>query len=112
MTKITAYTILKELGNEALNKYIYENIAEPIFDSHRITNPFPQDFKGHYERMLTAHSTEGSVEARNIVIANLIGIYLGRNKKALNIRKIGNNVSKNMNGKETQTSLWEKTESR
>ena len=41
MTKITAYTILKELGNEALNKYIYENIAEPIFDSHRITNPFP-----------------------------------------------------------------------
>lgn len=83
----TAYSILREIGNEVLSRYIYENIAEPIFDSHRITNPFPQDFKGHYERMLTAHSTEGSVEARNIVIANLIGIYLGRNKKALNIRK-------------------------
>lgn len=40
MTRITAYVILKELGNDALHKYIYENIAEPTFDSHRITNPF------------------------------------------------------------------------
>ena len=29
MTRITAYVILKELGNDALHKYIYENIAEP-----------------------------------------------------------------------------------
>lgn len=36
MTRITAYVILKELGNDALHKYIYENIAEPTFDSHRI----------------------------------------------------------------------------
>ena len=43
MTRITAYVILKELGNDALHKYIYENIAEPTFDSHRITNPFPQE---------------------------------------------------------------------
>ena len=37
----TAYSILKELGNNRLRNYIYENIPEPIFDSHRITNPFP-----------------------------------------------------------------------
>lgn len=50
----TAYSILKELGNDALHKYIYENIAEPTFDSHRITNLFPQDFRDYYERMLIA----------------------------------------------------------
>ena len=45
MTRITAYVILKELGNDALHKYIYENIAEPTFDSHRITNPFSAGFQ-------------------------------------------------------------------
>ena len=32
MEKITAYSILKELGNDALCKYIYEHIDEPTFD--------------------------------------------------------------------------------
>ena len=62
MEKITAYSILKELGNDALCKYIYENIAEPTFDSHRITNPFPQDFRDYYERMLIAHEDEATFE--------------------------------------------------
>lgn len=57
----TAYSILKELGNNRLRNYIYENIPEPIFGSHRITNPFPQDFRDYYERMLNALVSEGSV---------------------------------------------------
>ena len=73
MTRITAYVILKELGNDALHKYIYENIAEPTFDSHRITNPFPQDFRDYYERMLIAHADEGDIRNRNVIIANRIG---------------------------------------
>ena len=89
MTRTTAYSILKELGNDALYKYIYENIAEPIFDSHRVTNPFPQDFKDHYERMLIAHADEGDIRNRNVIIANRIGIYLGRNSRDLQIEKIG-----------------------
>ena len=89
MTRITAYVILKELGNDALHKYIYENIAEPTFDSHRITNPFPQDFRDYYERMLIAHADEGDIRNRNVIIANRIGIYLGHNSRDLQIEKIG-----------------------
>lgn len=109
MEKITAYSILKELSNDAMHKYIYENIAEPSFDSHRVTNPFPQDFKDHYERMLIAHADEGDIRNRNVIIANRIGIYLGRNSRALHIKKIGEVTSTNMNGEETPTSLWRKT---
>lgn len=108
MAKITAYVILKELGNDALHKYIYENIVESTFDSHRITNPFPQDFKNYYERMLIAHADEGDIRDRNIIIARFIGNYLGHNSEALQIEKIGEVTSTNMNGKETPTSLWRK----
>lgn len=108
MEKITAYSILKELGNDALYKYIYENIAEPSFDSHRITNPFPHDFKNYYERMLIALANEGDTRNRNVIIANRIGIYLGHNSRALQIEKIGEVTSTNMNGEETPTSLWRK----
>ena len=100
MEKITAYSILKELGNE--------NIAEPTFDSHRITNPFPQDFRHYYERMLIAHEDEGDIRDRNIIIARSIGNYLGHNSGALQIEKIGEIASTNMNGEETPTSLWRK----
>ena len=109
MEKITAYSILKKLGNDALYKYIYENIAEPTFDSHRVTNPFPQDFQDCYERMLIAHADEGDIRNRNAIIANRIGIYLGHNSRALQIEKIGEVTSINMNGEETPTSLWRKT---
>ena len=108
MEEITAYSILKELGNDALYKYIYENIAEPTFDSHRITNPFPQDFRDYYERMLIAHADEGDIRNRNVIIANRIGIYLGRNSRDLQIEKIGEVTSTNMNGEETPTSFWKK----
>lgn len=102
------YSILKELGNDALYKYIYENIAEPTFDSHRITNPFPQDFQDCYERILIAHADEGDIRDRNIIIARSIGNYLGHNSRALQIEKIGEVTSTNMNGEETPTSLWRK----
>ena len=105
----TAYSILKELGNDALHKYIYENIAELTFDSHRITNCFPQDFQDCYERMLIAHADEGGIRDRNIIIARSIGNYLGHNSRALQIEKIGEVMSTNMNGEETPTSLWRKT---
>ena len=109
MEEITAYSILKELGNDALYKYIYENIAELTFDSHRITNYFPQDFQDCYERMLIAHADKGDIRNRNAIIANRIGIYLGHNSRALQIEKIGEVTSINMNGEETPTSLWRKT---
>lgn len=108
MAKITAYSILKELGNDALHKYIYENITESTFDSHRITNYFPHDFKNTYERMLIAHADKGDIRDRNAIIANRIGIYLGRNRRALQIEKIGEVTSTNMNGEETPTSFWKK----
>ena len=96
----TAYSILKELGNDAMHKYIYENIAEPTFDS--------QDFRDYYERMLIAHADEGDIRNRNVIIANRIGIYLGRNSRDLQIEKIGEVTSTNMNGEETPTSFWKK----
>ena len=108
MKSISAYSILEELGNDALYKYIYENIAETTFDSHRITNPFPQDFKDYYERMLIAHEDKGDIRKRNEIIAKLIGTYLGHNSEVLRIEKIGEVTSTNMNGKETPTSLWAK----
>lgn len=108
MAKITAYVILKELGNNALHKYIYKGIAESTFDSHRITNHFPQDFRDYYERMLMAHADEGDIRDRNIIIARFIGYYLWHNSRDLQIEQIGEVTSTNMNGVETPTSLWEK----
>ncbi len=108
MEETTAYSILQELGNDALHKYIYENITEPTFDSHRIINHFPQDFTVYYERMLAAHVDEGDIRDRNVIIANRIGIYLGHNSRALQIEKIGEVTSINMNEEETPTSLWRK----
>ena len=108
MKPISAYSILEELGNDALYRYIYENITETTFDSHRITNPFPQDFKDYYDRMLIAHEDKGDIRNRNVVIANCIGFYLGHNSEALRIEKIGEVKSTNMNGEESQTSLWKK----
>ena len=83
--------------------------AAVTFDSHRITNPFPQDFRDYYERMLIAHADEGDIRNRNVIIANRIGIYLGHNSRDLQIEKIGEVTSTNMNGEETPTSLWRKT---
>ena len=107
--ELTAYSILKELGNKALLKYIRERIHEPTFDSHRITNRFPKDFTDYYERMLIVHANEGDIRNRQVVIAKLIGSYLGHNRKALKIEKIGIAQSENMNGAITPTSLWKKT---
>lgn len=70
--------------------------------------PFPQDFRDYYERMLIAHADEGDIRNRNVIIANRIGIYLGHNSRALQIEKIGEVMSTNMNGEETPTSLWRK----
>ena len=66
------YRILKELGNHRLRKYIYENIVEAIFDSHRITSRFPQDFRTYYERMLNALASEGNIQDPHFAIANQI----------------------------------------
>lgn len=105
------YRILKELGNHRLRKYIYENIAEPTFDSHRITSRFPQDFRTYYERMLNALASEGNIQDPHFAIANQIGNYLRLNSQALEIEKIGDVTSANMNGKTSRSSLWKKTAS-
>ncbi len=106
------YRILKELGNHRLRKYIYENIAEAIFDSHRITSRFPQDFRTYYERMLNALASEGNIQDPHFAIANQIGNYLRLNSQALQIEKIGDATSSNMNGKTSRSSLWKKTASK
>lgn len=107
------YRILKELGNHRLRKYIYENIAEAIFDSHRITSRFPQDFRTYYERMLNALASEGDdTREPHRAIANQIGNYLRQNSRALEIEKIGEVTSMNMNGRTSRSSLWKKTASR
>ena len=59
--------------------------------------------------MLIAHADEGDIRNRNVIIANRIGIYLGRNSRDLQIEKIGEVTSINMNGEKTPTSLWNKT---
>lgn len=110
MTK--TYRILKELGNHRLRKYIYENIAEPTFDSHRITSRFPQDFRTYYERMLSALASEENIQDPHFAIANQVGNYLRLNSQALQIEKIGDATSSNMNGKTSRSSLWKKTASK
>lgn len=111
MTK--TYRILKELGNHRLRNYIYENIAEPTFDSHRITSRFPQDFRTYYERMLNALASEGNIPQNpHFAIANQIGNYLRLNSQALQIEKIGDARSSNMNGKTSRSSLWKKAVSK
>lgn len=102
------YRILKELGNHRLRKYIYEDIAEAIFDSHRITSRFPQDFRTYYERMLNALASEGNIQDPHFAIAKQIGNYLRLNRQALQIEKIGDATSSNMNGKTSRSSLWKK----
>lgn len=106
--KSTVYAIIKELGNEPLHRYIYENIAENQFDSHRITNYFHQFFKDYYERMLIALGNKNDITNKNVIIANSIGNYLGRNQRELQIEKIGKVISVNMNGNLSSTSLWQK----
>ena len=54
------------------------------------------------------HEDEGDIRDRNIIIARSIGNYLGHNSGALQIGKIGEVASTNMNGEETPTSLWRK----
>lgn len=107
------YRILKELGNDQLRRYIYENIAEPTFDSHRITSRFPEEFRPYYERMLSALAREGDdTREPHRAIANQIGNYLRQNSRALEIEKIGEVTSMNMNGRTSRSSLWKKTASR
>lgn len=106
------YRILKELGNDQLRRYIYENIAEPTFDSHRITSRFPEEFRPYYERMLSALAREGNIQDPHFAIANQIGNYLRLNSQALQIEKIGEVTSMNMNGRTSRSSLWKKTASR
>lgn len=107
------YRILKELGNDQLRRYIYENIAEQTFDSHRITSRFPEEFRPYYERMLSALAREGDdTREPHRAIANQIGNYLKRNSRALEIEKIGEVTSMNMNGRTSRSSLWKKTASR
>mgnify|MGYP003243347014 CR=1 FL=1 len=93
--------------------HIYENIAEPTFDSHRITSRFPEEFRPYYERMLSALAREGDdTREPHRAIANQIGNYLKRNSRALEIEKIGEVTSMNMNGRTSRSSLWKKTASR
>lgn len=107
------YRILKELGNDQLRRYIYENIAEPTFDSHRITSRFPEEFRPYYERMLSALARErDDTREPHRAIANQIGNYLKRNSRSLEIEKIGEVTSMNMNGRTSRSSLWKKTASR
>lgn len=110
MKRITAYTILKGLGNKKLFRYIHQEIAKNEFDSHDVTNPFPSYFKDEYDAMLKAHEDEGDNSSRNIKISNAIGRYLGYNRRSLRIEKIGSAESPNMNGAKSRTSLWRKYE--
>lgn len=109
MPKTTVYSILRGLDIVTLSNYIHQQIDEPTFDSHRITNVFPQIFQAHYEQMIGTFPEETTQEECNIVIANCIGIYLGKVQNLLHIEKIGKQYSENMNGKITKTSLWRKT---
>lgn len=109
MARSLIYSILNSLGDENFREYIHRQIEESIFDSHRITNVFPQIFQAHYEQMIGAFPEETTKEECNIVIANCIGVYLGKVQNRLHIEKIGEQYSENMNGKITKTSLWRKT---
>ena len=80
MEGITAYSILKELGNDALSTFT--NIAELTLDSHRITNYFPQDFKTVTNVAIKIRGRRRHPES-NAIIANRIGIYLGHKQQGL-----------------------------
>lgn len=110
MTKTTAYSILKELGNDLLRQYIYNQLPYPQFNSHDFTNSFAENFQDHFNRMLELHRTEGNDEQSGQIVSRLMGVYLGMNRKALMIEKIGENPpTLNINSTYTKTSLWRKT---
>lgn len=104
----TAYTILKQLGNDTIRKYIHESIPLREFDSHYFIKSFLDDFKNEYDDMLNAHKTLGDQKKQNQRISNLIGNYLGKNQTVLGITKIGDVESLNINGSKTTNSKWRK----
>lgn len=106
----TVYAILKKMGNDVLRDYIKTAIPTTEFDSHAVTNMFRTHFPELYERMLNVHSRDRKLDDIRFVIANRIGIYLGRNRESLGVEKIGTRMSLNLNRKTSRTSLWRKTE--
>ena len=87
-TSITAYSIQKELGYVNLRDYIYRHIPDKEFDSHTFTNAFPNHFPEYYERMLVANQDDDDMNRVRFMIANRMGMLLGRDSVALNLTRL------------------------
>ena len=108
-TRTTAYTIMGEIGNETLLRFIRNAFPSREFTSHDFTMLFPTHFSNEYERMLEASAEYGEMPYRNQQITRAIGKYLGNHRQSLHIDNIGKARSKNINGTISQASIWRKT---
>lgn len=108
----TASSILKELGYANLRDYVYRHIPDKEFDSHASINVFPNHFpQYYYERMLAAYHNDVDINKVRFMIANHMGIFLGKYSAALGIEKIGmSQPTLNLNNNLSCNSLWRKTE--
>ncbi len=107
--RTTAYTIMGEIGNETLLRFIRNAFPSREFTSHDFTMLFPTHFPNEYERMLEVYAEYGEMPYRNQKITNAIGKYLGNHRQSLHIEKIGTAKSKNINGSISSASVWRKT---
>ena len=106
-----AYWVLKGIGNTTLREHIYKQIPGEIFDSHDFTNSFVKHFNKEFDEMIELHKSDGDMNDILRTISNLMGVYLGKNRKALGIQKIGiSDLTVNLNLTFTRTSQWRKTE--
>lgn len=106
-----AYWILKGMGNKVLREHIYKQIPSEIFDSHDFTNSFVKSFSKEFDEMIEVHKPTGDMNDIMRIISNLMGVYLGKNRKDLGIVKIGiSDLTVNLNLTFTHTSQWRKIE--
>lgn len=108
-SRITAYTIMGGIGDDALLGYIRTSLPASEFTSHDFTIHFPTFFPDEYERMLEVSIEYGDMPHRNQKIANSIGKYLWHHRHSLHIEKTGTVRNKNINGSISSASVWRKT---
>ena len=106
--RVTAYSIIREIGNEVLRNRILPEL-EDDFTSHEFIKKLVFLFREEYHRMQEAHADCGDSAHRNQIISRLIGLYLWRNSRELHIERVGALSSKNINYTSSIATVWHKT---
>ncbi len=101
----TAYSILRNFGNDNLLLYIRKKM--PVeFDSHYFIKDFLDNHKELYEDMLDTHAAEGDCKHRKQRISILMGLYLWNNFRSLGITPKQKVSSSGLTDKDGKCQKW------